>query len=267
MDTIIAQWIQKQERGSDMWADAPEGNDGPRAFERVFRHVRDRIVEHRLSPGEPLYETGLAEELGLSRTPIRHALARLVSEGFLETRTDRRGYRIPLLDGEDLRELFVAREMLEGTAARLAAEEARREDIQRLRERNEEEIRASVEERMKEYVRLNDEFHFDLIRIGGNRYLERAFPPIYWRSQLYVLTLSRFHPLESPERGRERTGRNSPAEHARIIDAVERREPEEAERTAREHLRSTWAYRIAEEADPRLLSRFFGEEHRRGRAG
>jgi DNA-binding GntR family transcriptional regulator len=248
-----------------MWVKKPEEESNePRAFERVFRHVLDRITERRLSPGKAIYETALAEELGLSRTPIRHALAQLVSEGFLENRTDRRGYRIPLLDPEDLRELFVAREMLEGTATRLAAEEARREDIQRLRERNEAEIRASVEGRMSDYVRLNDEFHFDLVRIGGNRYLERAFPPVYWLSQLYVLSLSDFHPLESFERGRERTERNSPAEHARIIDAVERRAPAESEAAAREHLRLTRAYRIAQEADSRLLARFFGRGSREG---
>ena len=83
-----------------------------RAFERVFRYVMDRIVERRLLPGDRITEPPLAEELGLSRTPIRQALARLVSEGFLENRPDQRGYRLPPLDRQDMQEVFSAREVL-----------------------------------------------------------------------------------------------------------------------------------------------------------
>lgn len=228
-----------------------------KASERVFHYVHDRIVDQELRPGEILYETTLSETLGLSRTPIRQALAQLISSGFLEARPGKRGYRVPLLDGQDLKEVFLAREGIEGFAARLASREARREDIIRFRKRNEEEIQASVERRPRDYVRLNDEFHFDLVRIAKNRYIERAFPAIYWRSQLYVLTLASFHPLESEEQGRERTKHNSPAEHARLIDALDLRDEEAAERLAREHVRATWAYRIARDADPKLLAQFF----------
>ena len=213
-----------------------------RAFERVFRYVMDRIVERRLLPGDRITEPPLAEELGLSRTPIRQALARLVSEGFLENRPDQRGYRLPPLDRQDMQEVFSAREVLERAAAGFAAAAARGEDVELLRRIHREELEAAREGRIQDYAAANDRFHLELVRIGGNRYLCRAFPPVYWRSQLYVHALVDFLPVEEAPSDR---GTQSPREHRHILEAVAARDEERAATAAGEHLRATWGYRIA----------------------
>lgn len=214
------------------------------AYEVVFWHVLDLMAGEKVLPGDTLFETTLADELGLSRTPVRTALARLVAEGFLESPPGKRGYRVPELSRDDMREVFQMREILESKAAFFAAEEARKEDVDALRALNEKERIFSREKRKHDYYRINVDFHFSVVHIAANRYLERAFRPVFWRSQLYVNYLAEFHPLTGEEEQRTR-GHNTPDEHAALIEAISRRDPEGAARAARDHLTSTRAYRIS----------------------
>lgn len=91
-----------------------------RASERVYRLLRDDILSWRLAPGTPLSEVELAERLGVSRTPLRAALARLALEGLVDTSRGRTGV-VPDVSAESVAELFELREALEVHAARLAA--------------------------------------------------------------------------------------------------------------------------------------------------
>lgn len=213
------------------------------AFEIVFWHVLDKMFEERLLPGDTLFETTLSQELGLSRTPVREALARLVAEGLLENPAGTRGYTVPALSVEDMQQVFEAREMLESNAAALAAERARKPEVEELEAIHAREVLYSGQENRREYCRANVDFHFAVVRIAGNRYLERAFRPVFWRSTLYVNYLAEFHPLTEAEL-RAESGHNSPAEHAALIRAIARRSPRAAAKAAAEHLRSTRAFRI-----------------------
>lgn len=213
------------------------------AFEVVFWHVLDLMFDERILPGDILFETTLAQELGLSRTPVREALARLVAEGLLENPVGTRGYRVPELSVEDMQQVFQAREILESSAAALAAERARKPEVDELEAIHAREILFSGQENRNEYCRANVDFHFAVVRIGGNRYLERAFRPVFWRSTLYVNYLAEFHPLTEEELAEE-SGHNSPAEHAALIRAISRRAPKAAAKAAADHLRSTRAFRI-----------------------
>lgn len=213
------------------------------AFEVVFWHVLDLMFDERILPGDILFETTLAQELGLSRTPVREALARLVAEGLLENPVGTRGYRVPDLSVEDMQQVFQAREILESSAAALAAERARKPEVDELEAIHAREILFSGQENRNEYCRANVDFHFAVVRIGGNRYLERAFRPVFWRSTLYVNYLAEFHPLTEEELAEE-SGHNSPAEHAALIRAIARRAPKAAAKAAADHLRSTRAFRI-----------------------
>lgn len=230
--------------------------EGPRkAFEEVFGHVLHLIVNFRILPGETVYETTLAAELNLSRTPVQHALTRLVTEGFLERPRGTRGYRIPRLSPEDMRDVFLAREVVEGTATALAAARATKEDVRRLREINALEMELLGEGDWKTYVQANDDFHLTLVRIGGNRYLEKIFLPLYWRSQLYVHYLTDFRFLPREELLRVDRPHVSPREHGSIVDAVEARDESLARNRAEEHLRETLAYRLSR--DTERASRIF----------
>ena len=101
--------------------------------ERAHRYLRDAIRAGRLRPGDRLREVDLAATIGLSRTPVREALARLESEG-LVVNDSMRGIVVTELDYSMVAELYVMREVLEGTAARLAAQHASEVELSILEE-------------------------------------------------------------------------------------------------------------------------------------
>src|SRR5579862_5067774 len=84
-------------------------------------HLRDRIVKGEIKPGFHLQEVPLAEELGMSRTPIRAALGLLASEGLLDY-VPKKGYVVRRLELASVMQVYAVRANLEGMAARLAAE-------------------------------------------------------------------------------------------------------------------------------------------------
>jgi len=91
-----------------------------RASDLAYERLRDDILSWRLAPGTPLSEIDLAARLGVSRTPLRAALARLALEGLVDTSRGRTGI-VPDMSAESVAELFELREALETQAARLAA--------------------------------------------------------------------------------------------------------------------------------------------------
>jgi DNA-binding GntR family transcriptional regulator len=109
----------------------PTKGQAVRASDRAYAALRDDIVEWRLLPGTLLAEVEQSERLGVSRTPLREALARLTAEG-LTTAAGGRGVVVTGISLDDIDELFELRETLEGRAAELAAERGNPEDFAQL---------------------------------------------------------------------------------------------------------------------------------------
>ena len=102
----------------------PESESGHGVLpERTYEHLRDRIIRGRLLPGERMIESEIALTLGVSRTPVREALAQLMREGFLVAATSGRRTELAVapLDAPSVLELWSIVGALEGQAARLAA--------------------------------------------------------------------------------------------------------------------------------------------------
>ena len=99
----------------------------------VCDELREAIVNLRLRPGEPLREAALAEKLGVSKTPLREAFARLEQEGLVET-TSFKGAVVTGYSERDLKEIYELRALLEGAAARAASEHATTRAIVELRD-------------------------------------------------------------------------------------------------------------------------------------
>lgn len=91
-----------------------------RASEMAYRQLRDDIIQWRLEPGAPMGEIEMAARVGVSRTPVRDALSRLIAEGLVTTDNGRTA-RVAAVSLDGIRELFELREALETQAARLAA--------------------------------------------------------------------------------------------------------------------------------------------------
>lgn len=193
-----------------MTASAPPLPHPRTLSEQVYLAVRSRIIDGALPPGAFLREKDL-EPMGVSRTPIREALGRLASEGFLE-RLPHRGFRVPEESLAGLLELYPIVASLELLAGRLALERFTPGDIARLREVNARLAEARDRGDVRAMLDRNTEFHRLISERGGNRRLAMLLDDL--RSQLTRLELWYYS-------GRDRTQR-SIREHEEIILSVER---------------------------------------------
>lgn len=148
-------------------------SDKQTAAERVYRSVRDSISSGRFVIGERLIEGALAEEVEVSRTPVREALRRLASEGFV-TLSPHAGAIVKGWSEREVRDVFETRALIESAAAGLAARHARPDDVERLSEmaaRMEPLAKSSPRDVMA-YSEANRAFHAEILRISGNRRME-----------------------------------------------------------------------------------------------
>jgi DNA-binding GntR family transcriptional regulator len=166
-------------------------------------------MDGALSPGTFLWEKDL-ESMGVSRTPIREALGRLASEGFLE-RLPHRGFRVPEESLGNLLELYPIVASLELLAGRLALERFTPADIAELKAVNGQLAAARDRGDVRAMLELNNRFHRLISERGGNRRLAGLLDDL--RSQLTRLELWYYS-------GRDRTQR-SIREHEEIIGAIE----------------------------------------------
>jgi DNA-binding GntR family transcriptional regulator len=200
----------------------------------VCDELREAIVNLRLRPGEPLREAALAEKLGVSKTPLREAFARLEQEGLVET-TSFKGAVVTGYSERDLKEIYELRALLEGAAARSAAEHANDATLRALRDVLD---RSRALRDAGDLVGLAELLgRFDVIvysqvtndRIGALIDNLRAH-------------LTRIGKLTEDIPGRVEA---SVEEHAAIVDAILARNPDEADRLMRVHIASVLTDQLA----------------------
>jgi DNA-binding GntR family transcriptional regulator len=186
--------------------------------------IRDAIVEGRLEPGRRLKEDELARELGISRTPIREALLMLQAED-LVVATPNRGAVVRAQDAAELEDLYDLRALLEGHAARRAAERVTAEQI--------EELRAScvrfadvTDGDLSELVRENLFFHHAILDIAGSARLASMVGKVI-RLPLVYNSYRWYSPVQT---------RISVSYHRRIVDAFAAGDADAAEQIMREHV-------------------------------
>jgi DNA-binding GntR family transcriptional regulator len=199
--------------------------------ELVYQKLRQAIASGELKPGERVMEVEVAAWLDVSRTPVREALRRLESDGMLalEPRT---GLVVASITRQAMLELYVMREVLESTAARLCARHASDSEVLELEAivRHEERLQGDAEA----LVRQNRLFHDAVHRGAHNRYLEKSLNAV--NDSMCLLGKSQ---MLLPERAVE-----ARREHAELFDAIRCRDAEAAEELARQHVRSAQRQRL-----------------------
>ncbi|MFG2333128.1 GntR family transcriptional regulator [Streptomyces sp. NPDC048604] len=138
--------------------------------DQVCEGLRDRIITGRLQPGDRLIERDVAVEFGVSRVPVREAIRILLGEGFLEALSPRR-IVVKQLSRQDVENLFDLREALEVLSARRAAERAKHEQLDALRQLLDEAGQATVSGRPERISRANAAFHHHIVELAGNELL------------------------------------------------------------------------------------------------
>ncbi len=200
--------------------------------------VRDLVFSGEIAPGERLSEISVSEKLGLSRTPVRAALARLEQEGILDA-IPSGGYSVRAFSEADVADAIELRGVLEGTAARLAAERgvapARLAQLKDIVAQLDPIVAVPVAELdFIAYEALNADFHALLAELSGSRVLLRelervmhlpfAGPSAFLRAQTDIPAFRASLVIGQ-------------AQHRAIVHAIEMREGARAEALAREHAR------------------------------
>lgn len=194
-------------------------------YQEVAERLRQRIFAHELEPGAWIDEQALAEQYGISRTPLREALKVLAAEG-LVTLKPRRGCYVTELSERDLDEIFPVIALLEGRCAYEAAEKAHPEDLRRLQALHEQLERSVADGDADRFFEANQQFHTAVQQLAGNRWLQQMI-----EDMRKVLRLTRRDSLRLEGRLRE-----SLDEHRTIMAALGDRDPARAEECMRRHL-------------------------------
>ena len=212
------------------------------AEERAYSSILDAIAAQRYAPGDHLSEAKIAEDLNMSRTPVRNVLKKMTASGILEYSRNI-GCRIPQLTPHDMENVFSTRILLEGQAAESAAKRAARVEIERLEELLEQEKMYYANRDATRYTRINESLHLGIAALTKNGYIERFISQVFWRSELYIMFFDRFYgertiaaegPLRDPAQSQ------SCREHETLLTAIALGKPEEARETMRAHLWSTY---------------------------
>lgn len=193
--------------------------------QQAVEELRRRITGHHLSPGQRLDEAALADQLGISRTPLREALKVLSAEGLVELRP-RRGCYVTELGHNDLEDIFPIMALLEGEVAREAALKASAGDLKRLGQLHAALERHAAAGDVDRYYEINYVFHEALQLIAGNRWLQQVIGDLRKR-----LKLSRHRSLRLEGRLQD-----SLAEHCALMAALRRHDGAAAERVMKVHL-------------------------------
>lgn len=188
--------------------------------EQVAGRIREAIISGKIAPGAWLREAALAARIGVSRIPVRDALARLESEGLVE-RVPYRGARVVRLTVEQVIESFMLRSLLEGFATKLAAPRLSPDEIVRLREIIVELEECARTENREALHPLHGEFHSIINNRCGSAKLLRWLNELYNQFPKNLRLTTRF---EEP-----------PREYRRIVEAIEAGDAELAGRLMSEH--------------------------------
>lgn len=199
----------------------------PALYQEVAERLRQRIFSHELQPGTRVDEQALADQYGISRTPLREALKVLAAEG-LVTLKPRRGCYVTELAERDLEDIFPLMALLEGRCAFEATQKAGPGDLKRLEALHEKLERFAAKGDANGFFDANQEFHEALQALTGNRWLKQVIDDLR-----KVLKLTRRDSLRLEGRLKQ-----SLEEHRRILAAIRERDAASAEALMHAHLLS-----------------------------
>ena len=193
--------------------------------EVVSDEIRQMIIDGELQPGERLFEDRLAEQLGVSRNPVREALRALEGTGLVEV-VPRRGAYVSSFEPERVRQLLELRQVLEGYAAELAARNRTHDDLSAMRTCIEHGRKATAENDVVLAAGYHREFHKLIEQASKNEYLEPAVAPLRHQTEMVFSLLV------------DMRGVTGWDEHERILEAIERQDVDAARHSTMHHMSS-----------------------------
>lgn len=192
----------------------------------VFETLREAILEGKLKPGERVMEVQLADQLGVSRTPVREAIRKLELEGLLEM-VPRKGAYVADVSLDDVINVLEVRASLEGLAASLGASRRTNEDILKLEQKAEELLQCVREKDTKGMIKSDADFHDILLNTSRNTKLTSIVEGL--RDQVHRFRVIYFTEYEE-------NANKLIAEHEEILKCLKEKNVIEAQRSAESHI-------------------------------
>lgn len=203
---------------------------------KVYQTIKAMIVNRQLTPGTKIFQDKLAQELGVSRTPLVNALKKLEHER-LVTAIPRRGFFVRVISKDEMIQVFELREVLEGLAARRAAAQLSDSQAVKLKSFFRQFTEQNADVDTPKYAEEDRRFHKYLIQIGGTDILS---------SILETYNVLTFSYQGNEASGLIRSPHETLREHLAIIQGICDRNPQDAEEAARRHLANS-AKRLRQE--------------------
>jgi DNA-binding GntR family transcriptional regulator len=196
--------------------------------QKVYRVLKESIIKGFLEPGTKLLENKIAEEMQVSRTPVREAMQKLAAEGFVRT-TPNQTMVVTEVSPEDVKEVLQIRGVLEGLAARIAAKKINRQEIDELENVVTQMSLHLTKKDLSSYCQVDDEFHDLILNICGNKWI------IQIRDNLGTFIYRfRIKSLSVPGRFK-----HSLEEHQAIMESLREHDSAEADRLSQVHMENT----------------------------
>ncbi|PAF48030.1 GntR family transcriptional regulator [Helicobacter sp. 12S02634-8] len=198
--------------------------------EQVYQSIINAIKNATLAPGDRIKENDLVKTTGFSRTPIREAISLLLNEGMI-TNDQKRGLIITELDQNMIAQIYEMREVLEGAAAKLAAQHASDVEISILEKIVQHHAQAKT---LEDIIQNNRIFHTTLYQCSHNKFLLKSVQEL--ENSLLLLGSTT---LKDPKRGQQ-----SYQEHLTILQALKNRDCHQAQEAAKAHIRQAYQIRL-----------------------
>jgi DNA-binding GntR family transcriptional regulator len=211
----------------------------PSLRDQALRVIREGMVSGELAPGEIYSATALANQLGVSASPVREAMLTLVNQGLMEA-VRNRGFRVLPLDDDDRREIYEMRTLLEIPAtAALSGRQEIKDEYDTFRAIADEIVQAARKGDLIDYLDADRRFHLGLLAFANNERLVNAIDGLRDHTRLYGLkNLSENGMLVA-----------SAEEHLPILDAIVADSPDKVRELMQHHLRhirGDWADPVSE---------------------
>lgn len=193
---------------------------------KVFIQLQNDILNGRYQSGDSLIETRLSDEMGVSRTPIREAIRQLELEGLVQL-IPNKGVIVKGISAKDVEDIYTIRMMIEGLAARWAAEKITESELAELKEAVEFEEFYTSRNDVEHLMKYDSRFHDIIYKASKSKPLMHTLSTFH-----HYVQRARNLSLSSPDRAREVL-----EEHKAILQAVTQRNAAKAEQLATEHVR------------------------------
>lgn len=202
--------------------------------QKVYRALKTEIIKGSLKPGTKLLEGKIAEQMGVSRTPVREALKELAAEGFVKMNPNQ-AVVVSNASVEDVQEVLQIRGVLEGLAVRLATKIISEEEIEELEKYQKQMEYYTNKDDALAFSEMDAEFHELILNICGNNRLIQIRKNLSDQAHRY-----RIRSLSVPGRLKY-----SLKEHQEIIEALKRKDAEQADRLSQKHIENVLANILA----------------------